>query len=108
MLAPCGASKGFEDIDARGGSGDKVRNLLGNVKWGSSVTPSMRGLRSSERRVALRVTIGWSWHCRLCDVKRVTLDSGAEIERPRSSVQRETWLACLITECSGRHRVVSG
>ena len=38
-----------------------------------------------------------AWDCRLSDVKRVTDDLGPEIERPRSSAQLETWVACSLS-----------
>ena len=61
-----------------------------NVKWGSSVTPSMRGCLARGRGVLFRVTWGCEWDWCVSEVKRVTVDLGADRESPYASAYRET------------------
>ena len=61
-----------------------------NVKWGSSVTPSMRVCLARGRGVFFRVTWGCEWDWCVSEVKRVTVDLGADREIPCSSAHRET------------------
>ena len=64
------------------------------VKWGSRVTPRMRGCLSSGRVLLLRVICGVALDCLLSGVNRVTVDFGAERASPCSSAHCETRVAC--------------
>ena len=64
------------------------------VKWGSRVTPRMRGFLSSGRVLLLRVICGVPLDCLLSDVNKVTVDLGAERVSPCSSAHGETRVAC--------------
>ena len=62
---------------------DIMESMWGEkVKWGSKVTPRMRGFSDSGRGVELRVTWGWVWVWWVWGVKRVTVDLGADRESP--------------------------
>ena len=63
------------------------------VKWGSKVTPRIRGFSDSGRGEESRVTWGWLWVWWVWGVKRVTVDFGAERESPFCSAHCDTRLA---------------
>ena len=48
LLAPKGASKSSQNVEAGGGAGYYGVNMGEKVKWGSKVTPRMRGFSDSE------------------------------------------------------------
>ena len=63
------------------------------VKWGSKITPRMRGFLLRGRKELRRDTCGWRWDWCKSEVKSVTDDFAGDTESPLSSAHAETFAA---------------